>query len=94
MKIKALRSLTGDYGQLRRGAVTDIPDHRAQQLIKRGLVVPVQGVAREVAGKPESPTESRPAGGQTGKAKPSSSSPQAQARKTSPSKSSRAKPAS
>ena len=80
MRIKALRSNYGDHGSVRRGQIVDIPDGKAQQLVKRGLFVPVQG--KEAAGS----APARPStGGRTGKAKPSSSSPEARASHTSPS---------
>lgn len=84
MKIKPLRSMVGDYGSLKRHVVATIPDHVAQQLVKRGVAVPVQASeGKEAAGKaaarPSSAVEASRHGGRTGETKPSSSSPVAQA---------------
>lgn len=83
MQIKPLRSMYGSYGSIRRGVIANIPDHIAQQLVKRGVAVPVQEVAKNA---PAHPRKQRPSGSQTGGAKQSSSSPADQASKTSPSK--------
>ncbi len=80
MKIKALRGAHGDYGNVRRGEIVDIADGKAQQLVKRGLFVPVQAGDKEAAKKAGANPSSRP-GGRTGTAKPSSSSPAARAQK-------------
>lgn len=45
MKIQALRSSYGDNGFVRRGQVIDVPDARAQQLIKRGIFDTPQNIA-------------------------------------------------
>jgi hypothetical protein len=74
MKVKALRSMVGDYGSARRGQILDLHDTRAEALIKRGLVVPAQGEAAGKAAARPSKTGGR-TGGRSGKAKPSSSSP-------------------
>lgn len=86
MQIKPLRSMYGSYGHLRRNVVAQVPDHIAQQLVKRGVAVPVQGkeAAKSAPARPQPAKGQR--GGQTGAAKPSSSSPAAPASKTSPSK--------
>lgn len=42
MQIKALVGLRVGGIDVRRGAIVDLVDHRAQQLVKRGLCVPVQ----------------------------------------------------
>lgn len=83
MQIKALRSTHGAYGTVRRGQVVDVPDRTAQQLVKRGIFVPVQD-SGEAAGKAAARPPSRH-GGRTGKGKRSSSSPEVQASETSPS---------
>lgn len=83
MQIKALRGAHGAYGTVRRGQVVDVPDRTAQQLVKRGIFVPVQD-SGEAAGKATARPPSRH-GGRTGKGKRSSSSPEAQASETSPS---------
>lgn len=75
MKINPLRGMTGDYGSLKRGVVADIPDNVAEQLIKRGVAVPVA----EAAGTAVTHPPAAPTGGRAGKGKPSSSSPEAQA---------------
>lgn len=69
MLIKALRGNFGDHGMVRRGQVIDVPDYRAQQLVKRGLYVGVKGAA----GNGDGPLSRH--GGQTGTAKQSLSSP-------------------
>lgn len=68
MRIKPLRSMVGDYGKLPRGVIVDVPDHYAQQLIKRGTAVPVQGAAGTA------PTRPLGTGGPTGAGTTSSSS--------------------
>lgn len=80
MRIKPLRSMYGSYGSIRRNVPANVPDHIAQQLVKRGVAVPVKGeeAAKSASARPST-------GGQTGKAKQSSSSPAGQASKTSPS---------
>lgn len=87
MQIKPLRSMVGSYGSIRKGVVATIPDHIAQQLVKRGVAVPVQGkeAAKSASARPRSDTDQPPAGGRAGAAKQSSSSPGDQASKTSPS---------
>lgn len=86
MKIKPLRSMVGSYGSIRKGVVATIPDHIAQQLVKRGVAVPVQGkeAAKSAPARPRA-DQGAPTGGQSGKMKQSSSSPADQASKTSPS---------
>lgn len=79
MQIKPLRSMVGSYGSIRRGVVANIPDHIAQQLVKRGVAVPVQGekekeAARSAPARPSSAEKASPNGGPTGKGKRSSSS--------------------
>lgn len=82
MQIKPLRSMVGNYGKLRRGVIATLDDHIAQQLVKRGVAVPVQ--AEEGAEKATArPSKTARNGGQTGKGKPSSSSPAGQASKAS-----------
>ncbi|MCF6111991.1 hypothetical protein [Mesorhizobium muleiense] len=80
MKIKAVRGAHGDYGSVRRGQIVDIADGKAQQLVKRGLFVPVQAGDKEAAKKAGANPSSR-RGGQTGGAKPLLSSPAARAPK-------------
>lgn len=92
MKIKPLRSMVGTYGRIRRGNEVEIPDHIAQQLVKRGVAVPVQG--KGGAGKASARPSRPPAGGRTGGVKRSSSSQEDQARETSQSKPRAAKPGS
>lgn len=92
MKVKPLRSMIGSYGRIRRGSVVEIPDHIAQQLVKRGVAVPAKG--KEGAGKASARPSKPPAGGPNGRAKQSSSSQEDRARATSPSKSRAEKPAS
>jgi len=74
LKINPLRSMVGDYGSLKRGIVADVPDSVAGQLIKRGVAVPAEAAGTAATHPPAAPT-----GGRTGKGKPSSSSPAAQA---------------
>lgn len=69
MLIKALRGNFGDHGMVRRGQVVDVPDYRAQQLVRRGLYIEVKGAA----GDGDGPLSRH--GGQTGAAKPPPSSP-------------------
>lgn len=89
MQIKALRGVAGDYGNVRRGQIIDVADAKAQQLVKRGLFVPVQGgannkgAAKTATSRPSTGGVKFPTGGRTGKGKPSSSSPAGQASKTS-----------
>lgn len=94
MRIKALRGAHGDYGNVRRGAIIDVDDRRAQQLVKRGLFVPVQDAAEAANTASPRPSKVRRTGGNTGAAKPSSSSPAGQAPETSRSTRSKDKPAS
>lgn len=47
MKIKALKSSFGDFGNVLRGQIIDIPDHRARQLVERGLYTDVLSDADE-----------------------------------------------
>lgn len=86
MKINPLRGMMGDYGSLKRGVVADVPDNVAEQLIKRGVAVPAEAAGTAAAHPPAGPT-----GGRTGKGKPSSSSPEAQASAKSTSARSKAK---
>ena len=84
MKIKPLRSMVGDYGSLKRNVIATVPDHVAQQLVRRGVAVPVQASeAKEAAGKaatrPSSREEPSRHGGRTGATKSLSSSPAAPA---------------
>lgn len=81
MQIKPLRSMMGDYGSLKRGRIAEVPDHIAQQLVKRGIAVPVQAGKGAAANAPVRPTRQAPyrRGGQTGEMKPSRSSPADQA---------------
>lgn len=37
-KIKALRTITGNYGRLETGATTTVSDHLAEELVDAGLV--------------------------------------------------------
>ncbi len=85
MHIKALRSSYGDHGSVSKGTVIDVPDARAQQLIKRGLFAPVRAVkqedAKKASARPSLPLEkgSSRSGGRTGAEKQSSSSQEAPA---------------
>lgn len=85
MHIKALRSSYGDYGSVSKGMVIDVPDARAQQLIKKGIFSPVRAVkqedAKKASARPSSLLEkdSSRSGGRTGAGKQSSSSPAAPA---------------
>ena len=74
MQIKALRGARGDYGNVRRGAVIDVDDHQARQLVKRGLFVPVQGGAEAAKSASKRPSQPHPTGGRTGAEKALSSS--------------------
>lgn len=89
MQIKPLRSMYGNSGNLRKGVIVDLPERTAQQLVKRGLAVPVQGKegAKTATARPSS-KEKSPTGGQRGKAKQSPSSQADQASKASASKNS------
>jgi len=82
MQIRALRGAHGVYGTVRRGQIVDVPDHLAQQLVKRGTFVPVQSAeaAKKAATRPSSAGRH---GGRTGKGKPSSSLQADQASRTS-----------
>lgn len=82
MQIKALRGNFGSQGSIRRGQIIDVPDHQAQQMIKRGTFVPVQGEGAGKAAPGPSKAKGR-SGGQSGKTKRSSSSPAGQASKAS-----------
>jgi hypothetical protein len=75
MKIKALRTITGEYGTVRRGAVAELADGVAERLVKRGLAT---ALGNKVKAKKEAaetasgnPSKSQ-AGGQNGKDKTSS----------------------
>lgn len=96
MKVRAIRTISGEYGLARRGQVVEIADAKAKQLIARGLVAPVEVASRKEDAKkaPERPSKARQSGGETGEAKQSSSSPAAPPRKKSASKKSEAEPAS
>lgn len=91
MQVRALRGATGDYGQVRRGQVIEVPDHRAQQLIKRGLFVPVQMEAAGTA--PARPSQLLPNGGETGEMKSASSSHRGRRQRPRPSTESEGRPA-
>lgn len=45
MKIQALRGSYGDNGRVRRGQIIDVPEKKAEQLIKRGLFDTPQNIA-------------------------------------------------
>jgi len=75
MKIKALRTLTGDYGTVRRGAVAELADGVAERLAKRGLVKPVSKATKAkqgAAGTASANPSKAQVGGQTGKGRQSS----------------------
>ena len=80
MQIKALRGAFGGYGRVRRGQIIDVADHQAQQLVKRGLFVPVQSSTKEAAKTAAATPRKDQTGGPTGEAKRSSSSQEAPAR--------------
>ena len=90
MKVRALRSMVGEYGALRRGEIAEIEDHIAEKLLKLGRVElvgpPPAPVSEPVSGAGDQKTKK--AGGRTGRAKPVSSLPAVQApdgsEKTSP----------
>jgi hypothetical protein len=88
MQIKPLRSMVGSYGSIRKGVIATVPDHIAQQLVKRGVAVPVQAGKDAGAAKsaPTRPSKASQNGGRTGAAKRSSSSPADPAQETPPSK--------
>ena len=79
MKIKPLRGMVGEYGQLHRNRVANVPDHIAQQLVKRGVAIPVQSAASNKGGAAKkasaNPPKASRTGGQTGETKRSPSSP-------------------
>lgn len=80
MKIRALRTLSGEYGLVRRGQVFEAGDNKAKQLIHRGLAAPVEvgGAKKGAAEKaPERPSKERRSGGQTGEERQRSSSQEA-----------------
>jgi len=49
MRVKALKTIVGDYGRLARGAEDDIDDVIAKKLIKAGYVTEVTGESDGVA---------------------------------------------
>lgn len=74
MRIRPLKSVTGDYGSLRRGRIAEVEDHLAERLIRKGLAVPyVTEAAGTATENPRQSGRDIPAGGQTGKAKQSAS---------------------
>lgn len=84
MKAKALKPFSGQYGRFKRGQEFDAPEGYVKEMVNRGLAVPVRG--KEAAkSAPDHPSKTPRLGGQTGKAKQSSSSPEARASKISPS---------
>ena len=75
MKARALKPFTGQHGRFRRGQEFDAPEPYVQFLVKKGMAVPLEA-AKKAPARPST-------GGQTGKEKPSSSSQEDQASKTS-----------
>lgn len=79
MQIRAIRGAHGDYGSVKRGQIVDVPDSKAQQLVRRGLFVPVQGkeAAKSAPPRPSAEAGKSQDGGRTGGAKPLLSSREA-----------------
>lgn len=63
MKIRALRTLRGDAGTIRRNGEADLPEAKAKALIARGLAVaadqPVEAAPEQE--KPHLPSDGKPA---------------------------------
>lgn len=53
MKIKALKTLVGDYGRLEIGEFADLPSHIANPLIARGYVADVENLPPAEEPKPK-----------------------------------------
>lgn len=69
MHVKATQHFFDDAGKVRPGQILDLTDHRGAELVRRGLVIDIQGGAN----KPR-PTRSPPTNSQTGGEKQQSSS--------------------
>jgi len=53
MKIRALRTLRGDAGNIRRGAVAEVSDSAARSLIQRGLAAEVEEEGGQARKRPK-----------------------------------------
>lgn len=85
MKARAMKPFSGRFGRFKRGQEFDAPEGYIKEMVQRGLAVPLGGeeAAKSAAAHP---SKVHRRGGQTGETKQSSSSPEGQASKASPSK--------
>lgn len=89
MQLRALRGMSGSYGQVRRGDIFEVPDDVGAAMLRRGNVC----LPDEDWGGNPGAVPSKKTGAPTGAAKPASSSAAGQAPKKPRSKKSKAKPA-
>lgn len=77
MKVRALRQFSGTEGMVRPRQIIDVPDRRANELISRNLVEPLEGRAAVAAPSNKMVPASQPgtAAATTSKTSPTSAGP-------------------